>query len=118
MQAYNRSEFIGNLVSDPKLEELKNEERTKKVSLTLAVNRSNAKKLQEQGRQSVDYFKAEMFGPLAEVLSKVKKGDAVLLIGEMHIDRVDTLTSTGISTNYYTKLIINEFRLLDKREEV
>ena len=114
MKSYSKTTWIGNLVNNPVLIEINNEKKTKKVEFTIAVNRSNSKELEAQGKQSVDYFKCEMFGALAEVLADSKKGDALFVEGEMHIDRVDII-STSVETKYYPKLIISNFVLLEKK---
>lgn len=118
MQGYNDIELMGNVTADPEMSELPNEAKTKKVSFCLAVNRANAKKLKEDGKQDVDYFPCEAFAGNAETIGEyLKKGDKFFVKGTMLLDRVDKETENGMKTEYYPKVNIKEYRFLeDKRD--
>ena len=117
MYGFNEIELLGNVVNEPKMTELPNENKTKKTEFNLAVNRKNATALKEAGKQDVDYFLCEVFGSPAETIATyLKKGDPIFVKGTMLLDRVDKQTDDGMKTNVYPKVAITDYRLLaDKK---
>ena len=117
MYGYNEIKLLGNVTNDPIISELPNESRTKKVSFHLAVNRKNAAKLKEEGKQDVDYFLCEAFGSHTETIGTyLKKGDPLFVSGTMLLDRLDKQTEEGLKVVYYPKVNIIDYRLIaDKK---
>lgn len=113
MYGFNEIKLLGNVTNDPTISELPNENKTKKVSFHLAVNRKNAAKLKEAGKQDVDYFLCEAFGSQAENIGTyLKKGDPLFVNGTMLLDRMDKQTEEGLKTVYFPKVNIIEYILI------
>lgn len=118
MEGVNKIILMGNVVSEPKMSELPNEDKTKKVELSLAVNRPGAKKLKEAGKQDVDFFTCEAFAGAAETIGTyLKRGDPFYIEGNMHFDRVEKETEEGLKATYYPKVVITEFRFISNKKD-
>jgi single-strand DNA-binding protein len=111
MPALNRVQLIGNLGKDP---ETRYTPSGKKVcSFSLAVDR-RWKTSEGEIKESTDWFNIEAWGRLGETCQEfLSKGRLVYVEGRLHTDRYEQ----GGDIRYFTKVIINNMQILDRKPE-
>jgi single-strand DNA-binding protein len=111
MPALNRVQLIGNLGKDP---ETRYTPSGKKVcNFSLAVDR-RWKTSEGEIKESTDWFNIEAWGRLGETCQEfLSKGRLVYVEGRLHTDRYEQ----GGETRYFTKVIINNMQILDRKPE-
>jgi len=112
MSSYNQCTFIGNLTADPELRKI-GEKETPVLDASIAVNRVYKDK---EGRkvEDVDFIPFTAFGKAAEILCKfLKKGNAVLLAGEMRQEKWEDKETGGKRSQL--KLRVENFTLLNNK---
>ena len=110
----NRCEFAGRLVDDPELKQTPSGVMV--TEIRIGVNRKYAPVGDDGKRQyTSDFFNVECWRGLAEMVCKyLKKGMAVYVAGELHIERYKDSDNV---VRYYTKLAADEVRFIDSRSE-
>lgn len=114
MSSYNQCTFVGNLTADPEIRKI-GEKQTPILDGSLAVNRVYKDK---EGRkvEDVDFIPFSSFGKAAEILSKyLRKGDSVLLSGEMRQDKWEDKESGQKRSQL--KLRVENFTLLNNKRD-
>lgn len=97
----NRFIFTGNLTTDPELKYLPSGVAC--CNFTLAVNRG-------YDREKTDFFRCTAFGKTAQnLVDYQKKGNKLLVTGEVHTSQKDD--------NYYTNFIVNYIEFLTPRNK-
>ncbi len=111
MPTLNRIQLIGNLGKDP---ETRYTPSGKKVcTFSLAVNR-RWKSGEGEIKESTDWFNVEAWGRLGEFCQDyLSKGKLVYVEGRVHTDRYEQ----GGEIRYFTKVIISNMQLLDRKPE-
>ena len=111
MPTLNRIQLIGNLGKDP---ETRYTPSGKKVcTFSLAVNR-RWKSSEGEIKESTDWFNVEAWGRLGEFCQDyLSKGKLVYVEGRVHTDRYEQ----GGEIRYFTKVIISNMQLLDRKPE-
>lgn len=111
MPALNRVQLIGNLGKDP---ETRYTPSGKKVcNFSLAVDR-RWKTSEGEIKEITDWFNIEAWGRLGETCQEfLSKGRLVYVEGRLHTDRYEQ----GGETRYFTKVIINNMQILDRKPE-
>ena len=111
MPALNRVQLIGNLGKDP---ETRYTPSGKKVcNFSLAVDR-RWKTSEGEIKESTDWFNIEAWGRLGETCQEfLSKGRLVYVEGRLHTDRYEQ----GGDIRYFTKVIINNMQILDRKPE-
>jgi single-strand DNA-binding protein len=111
MPALNRVQLIGNLGRDP---ETRYTPSGKKVcNFSLAVNR-RFKSSEGEIKESTDWFNLEAWGRLGEFCQEyLSKGRLVYIEGRLHTDRYEQ----GGETRYFTKVVIGNMQILDRKPE-
>jgi single-strand DNA-binding protein len=111
MPALNRVQLIGNLGKDP---ETRYTPSGKKVcNFSLAVNR-RWKSGDGEIKESTDWFNVEAWGRLGEFCQEyLSKGRLVYVEGRLQTDRYEQ----GGETRSFTKVIISNMQLLDRKHE-
>ena len=111
MPTLNRIQLIGNLGKDP---ETRYTPSGKKVcTFSLAVNR-RWKSSEGEIKESTDWFNVEAWGRLGEFCQDyLSKGKLVYVEGRLHTDRYEQ----GGEIRYFTKVIISNMQLLDRKPE-
>lgn len=111
MPALNRVQLIGNLGKDP---ETRYTPSGKKVcNFSLAVDR-RWKTSEGEIKESTDWFNIEAWGRLGETCQEfLSKGRLVYVEGRLHTDRYEQ----GGDIRYFTKVIINNMQILDRKQE-
>lgn len=110
----NRCELAGRLVADPELKQTPSGVMV--TEIRIGVNRKYAPVGGDGKRQyTTDFFNVECWRGLAEMVCKyLKKGMAVYVAGELH---VDSYKDNDNVVRYYTKLIAEDLRFIDSRSE-
>ena len=81
----NEVMLTGRLTKAPELTHI-GEKQTANAKFAIAVDRNNKKKLEEAGRQSVDFIPIVVWGAIAESCNKyLDKGSKILVKGELQI---------------------------------
>ncbi|PXA04818.1 single-stranded DNA-binding protein [Coraliomargarita sinensis] len=114
MSSYNQCTFVGNLTADPELRKI-GDKATPVLDGSLAVNRVYKDK---EGRkvEDVDFIPFTSFGKAAEILAKyLRKGDSVLLSGEMRQDKWEDKESGQKRSQL--KLRVENFTLLNNKRD-
>ncbi len=111
MPALNRVQLIGNLGKDP---ETRYTPSGKKVcNFSLAVDR-RWKTSEGEIKEITDWFNIEAWGRLGETCQEfLSKGRLVYVEGRLHTDRYEQ----GGDIRYFTKVIINNMQILDRKPE-
>jgi single-strand DNA-binding protein len=111
MPALNRVQLIGNLGKDP---ETRYTPSGKKVcNFSLAVDR-RWKTSEGEIKEITDWFNIEAWGRLGETCQEfLSKGRLVYVEGRLHTDRYEQ----GGDIRYFTKVIINNMQILDRKQE-
>jgi len=83
---------------------------TSMASFTIAIDRFNAKKLKEEGKQATDFINCTSFGKQADFVAEhLGKGKLVKVEGDLRIDKVDD--------KYYTKVNCSSVRILEWKDK-
>jgi len=111
MPALNRVQLIGNLGKEPQTRYTPS--GSKVCSFSMAVNRRWRSKDGET-KESTDWFNVEAWGRTGEICQDyLHKGSLVYIEGRLKTDRYE---HEG-ETRYFTKVIIQQVQLLDRRAE-
>jgi single-strand DNA-binding protein len=111
MPALNRVQLIGNLGKEPQTRLTPN--GSKVCSFSMAVSRRWRSKDGET-KESTDWFNVEAWGRTGEICQEfLHKGSLVYIEGRMKTDRYE---HEG-EARYFTKVIIQQVQLLDRRAE-
>ena len=79
----------------------------------IVVERYNAKKLKEEGKQDADFIKCVCMGKTAEfVANNLGKGKYVKVEGDLQIDMVDGQNGK----QYYTKVKVNQVKIIEWKD--
>lgn len=111
MPALNRVQLIGNLGKEPQTRYTPS--GSKVCSFSMAVSRRWRSKDGET-KESTDWFNVEAWGRTGEICQDyLHKGSLVYIEGRLKTDRYE---HEG-ETRYFTKVIIQQVQLLDRRAE-
>ena len=110
MASLNRVQIIGNLGKDP---ETRFTPTGKKVTtFSVAVDR-RWKTEEGETKESTEWINIEAWGHLGELCQEyLHKGSLAFLEGRLQTDRYEQ----GGETRYYTKVVISNVQLLDRKE--
>ncbi len=113
MPALNHVQLIGYLGKDP---ETRFTTTGKKVCIfSVAVSR-RWKSGEGEQKEATDWFNIEAWSRLGEICQQyLAKGRLVFLEGRLHTDRVEDKEKG--EARYYTKVILNQMQILDRRSE-
>ncbi len=85
------------------------------TSFSIVVDRYNAKKLKEEGKQSADFIKCVAMGKQAEfIANNLGKGKHVKVEGDLQIDIVDGQNGK----QYYTKVKVNQVKIIEWKDNL
>ena len=107
---FQRVEVLGHLGGDPEIRVTGS--GSKVASFSIAAG-EKWKDKDGEPKEHTEWFRCSAFGNLAEVFERyTKKGQAVFISGRLRTDKVEEKGET----KYYTKLIVNELKLLPTGE--
>jgi single-strand DNA-binding protein len=110
MPSLNRVQLIGRLGKDPESRTTPGNREV--VTFPVAVG-NRWKDRQGDVKTMTDWFNIEAWGKLGEICQKyLNKGKLVYLEGRMRTDKYD---HNG-ETRYFTKVILSQMQMLEKRE--
>ena len=111
MPGLNRVQLIGRLGKDP--ETRFTPKGSKVCSFTVAVDRRW--KSEGDTKEATDWFNIEVWGRLAEICNEyLRKGSLVYLEGRL---KTDKYVDDHGENRYFTKVVVQQMQMLDKREE-
>ncbi|MCU0489102.1 MAG: single-stranded DNA-binding protein [Anaerolineales bacterium] len=111
MASLNRIQLIGRLGKEPEI--FTTPKGTKVTRFSLAVDR-RWRNANGEIQHEADWFNIEAWGNLAEICQNyLHKGRLVYLEGRLQTDRYE---KNG-ETHYFTKVIIRNIQLLDRKPE-
>ena len=111
MPALNRVQIIGRLGQDPDARYTPTGKQVVKFSVAI----SNRWKKDGDVKEYTEWVNIEAWGRLAEVCNEyLRKGSLVFVEGRLKTDKYVDDTNT---TRYFTKVVIQQMQMLDKRED-
>ncbi len=111
MPALNRVQIIGRLGQDPDARYTPTGKQVVKFSVAI----SNRWKKDGDVKEYTEWVNIEAWGRLAEICNEyLRKGSLVFIEGRLKTDKYVDDTNT---TRYFTKVVIQQMQMLDKRED-
>ncbi|MCP4138933.1 MAG: single-stranded DNA-binding protein [Chloroflexi bacterium] len=111
MPTLNRVQIIGRLGQDPDARYTPTGKQVVKFSVAV----SNRWKKDGDVKEYTEWVNIEAWGRLAEVCNEyLRKGSLVFIEGRLKTDKYVDDTNT---TRYFTKVVIQQMQMLDKRED-
>ncbi len=111
MPTLNRVQIIGRLGQDPDARYTPTGKQVVKFSVAV----SNRWKKDGDVKEYTEWVNIEAWGRLAEVCNEyLRKGSLVFIEGRLKTDKYVDDTKT---TRYFTKVVIQQMQMLDKRED-